>query len=122
MSEFVRGFRLHLRTGPALDGAAFPSGRAVVLDDPEYGLATIATSLEDLLRGGYHGARIEWADQAPAYQRCAQHPEAPVIGGLCGGCTQYGETIPGTPTIADWSGEQQGPAVSGGDVATEERP
>ena len=58
--SFTRGFRLHLPDGRHLDGAEFPSGRVFVLDDPEFGFATGATSLEDLL-AGYHGARVEWA-------------------------------------------------------------
>ncbi|MFJ5888113.1 hypothetical protein [Streptomyces californicus] len=62
--EFARGFRLVQRDGLALDGAVFPSGRCFVLDDPQYGLATVAVSVEELLRGGYQGARIEWADEA----------------------------------------------------------
>ncbi|MFI7014408.1 hypothetical protein [Streptomyces sp. NPDC050164] len=61
MTGFTRGFKLHLRDGQVLDGAAFPSGRAVVIDDPEYGLATVATSVDELLKG-YHRARIEWAE------------------------------------------------------------
>ncbi|MFI6249006.1 hypothetical protein [Streptomyces sp. NPDC051016] len=56
--SFTRGFRLH-HDGGYLDGAEFPSGRVYVLDDPEIGLATAATSLEHLL-AGYHGARVEW--------------------------------------------------------------
>lgn len=76
MSEFTRGFRLHQRQGPALDGAAFPSGRVFVIDDPEDGLATAAASIEDLLRGGYDGARIEWADQTPAEHCGHQQPHA----------------------------------------------
>ncbi|WP_424918898.1 hypothetical protein [Streptomyces sp. wa1064] len=63
---FARGFRLVQRDGLVLDGAVFPSGRCFVLDDSAYGLATVAVSVEELLRGGYHGARIEWADQATA--------------------------------------------------------
>lgn len=63
MSEFTRGFRLHQRRGTPLDGAAFPSGRVFVLDDPEWGLATAAASVEDLQRG-YPDARIEWADDS----------------------------------------------------------
>jgi hypothetical protein len=55
---FTRGFRLH-HNGQVLDGAEFPSGRVFVIDDPEYGFATGATSLEELLNG-YHGARVEW--------------------------------------------------------------
>ncbi|MEU9208506.1 hypothetical protein AB0D27_11265 [Streptomyces sp. NPDC048415] len=56
---FTRGFRLHLSDGRYLDGAEFPSGRVYVVDDPEYGLATAATSMDYLLKG-YHGARVEW--------------------------------------------------------------
>lgn len=55
---FTRGFRLH-HNGQVLDGAEFPSGRTFVIDDPEYGLASAATSMEELLKG-YHGARVEW--------------------------------------------------------------
>lgn len=62
MAEFTRGFRLH-HNGQVLDGAEFPSGRVYVIDDPEYGFATVATSLEHLLKG-YHGARVEWAGDA----------------------------------------------------------
>lgn len=74
-SEFTRGFRLHPRSGPALDGAAFPSARVFVLDDPEHGLATVAVSLEELLRGGYDGARIEWADGAWQRTDAEERPE-----------------------------------------------
>ena len=88
MTSFARGFRLHPRNGAPLDGAEFPSGRVLVLDDPEYGLATAAASIDDLLRGGYHGARIEWAPatcpnpaahvevRAPC-PHCADHPLIP---------------------------------------------
>jgi len=55
---FTRGFRLH-HNGQVLDGAEFPSGRAFVIDDPEHGLASAATSVQHLLEG-YHGARVEW--------------------------------------------------------------
>jgi hypothetical protein len=58
--SFTRGFRLHLPGGRYLDGAEFPSGRTFVVDDPEYGLATAATSLDELL-AGYNGARVEWS-------------------------------------------------------------
>jgi hypothetical protein len=58
--SFTRGFRLHLPGGRYLDGAEFPSGRAYVVDDPELGLATAATSMEQLL-AGYHGSRVEWS-------------------------------------------------------------
>lgn len=56
---FTRGFRIHLQEGRHLDGAEFPSGRVYVIDDPEYGLATAATSLEHIVNG-YQGARVEW--------------------------------------------------------------
>lgn len=65
MTAFTQGFRLHLADGRVLDGAAFPSGRAVVVDDPEYGLASAATSLDELLKG-YHGARVEWSAESLA--------------------------------------------------------
>ncbi|MEV6791286.1 hypothetical protein AB0M87_04635 [Streptomyces sp. NPDC051320] len=63
--EFARGFRLHTKDGHALDGAEFPSGRTYVIDDPHYGFATVAISVEDLLKS-YHGARIEWPDDTQA--------------------------------------------------------
>lgn len=56
---FTRGFRLHLAGGRIIHGAEFPTGHVLVADDPEYGLATAATSLDELLKG-YHGARVEW--------------------------------------------------------------
>lgn len=69
MTEFTRGFRLHQRDGSVLDGAAFPSGRVFVIDDAGYGLATVATSLDHLLRGGYHGATVEWeSDAVPSWE------------------------------------------------------
>ncbi|MGW1182989.1 hypothetical protein ACWD7Y_05185 [Streptomyces drozdowiczii] len=75
MSEFARGFRLHPpRSGPVFEGAAFPSGHAVVLDDPKYGFVTFAESTEELLRGGYHGARIEWAGREGCAE-CADYLE-----------------------------------------------
>ncbi|MFB6771112.1 hypothetical protein [Streptomyces sp. NPDC056337] len=63
MTAFTRGFRLHLADGQVLDGAAFPSGRAALVDDPEFGFVTGAVSVEELLLG-YHRARIEWDDEA----------------------------------------------------------
>jgi hypothetical protein len=65
---FTRGFRLHLADSLVLDGAEFPSGRTFVIDDPEYGLATIAASMEELLKG-YHGARVEWPGDGAAARR-----------------------------------------------------
>lgn len=120
MTQFPRAFVLRLHHGDALPGLELPNGRVVVFDDPDGMLSSGAPSADDL-RHGYPDARIEWADQAPA-EPCAQHPTAPVIGGMCGACTQYGQTLPGTPTVADWTGEQQGPLVSGGDVAAETGP
>lgn len=50
--QWVKPFNLHV-TGPGgqyvLHGAEFPSGRCVILDDPEHGLAAAATSVEALL-------------------------------------------------------------------------
>ncbi|MER8262708.1 hypothetical protein ABT007_00770 [Streptomyces griseus] len=62
-APFARPFRLVQRRGPALDGAEFPNGRVVLMDDPDWGLCTGARSLELLLRHGYPGARIEWPEQ-----------------------------------------------------------
>ncbi|MFF2522275.1 hypothetical protein [Streptomyces liangshanensis] len=61
-AEFVRGFRLH-HHATLYHGAQFPSGRVIVLDDTQgFVGATAAVSVEELLRGGFHNARIEWAD------------------------------------------------------------
>lgn len=74
MTEFGRGFRLHpARGGPVLDGCQFPDGRVLVIDDPDYVLTTAAPSLDALLRGGYHGARIEWPERGPA-EHCGEVP------------------------------------------------
>ncbi|MET7477971.1 hypothetical protein ABZT17_26890 [Streptomyces sp. NPDC005648] len=56
--DYTRGFRLH-HNGRILHGAEFPTGHALVVDDPEYGFCTSAHSLDELLKG-YHGARAEW--------------------------------------------------------------
>ncbi|MFE9737320.1 hypothetical protein [Streptomyces sp. NPDC006477] len=56
---FTVGFRLHLRHGAPLDGALFPSGRCLVVEDAEAGLITAAPSLDDLTRA-YPDAHIEW--------------------------------------------------------------
>ncbi|MBL1107373.1 hypothetical protein JK361_22665 [Streptomyces sp. 5-8] len=40
------------------------------------------SDVQDILRPALDGAE-------PAAGPCAQHPDAPVIGGVCGGCTQY---------------------------------
>ncbi|MFF7365837.1 hypothetical protein [Streptomyces sp. NPDC008125] len=86
MAEFARGFRLHpARDGVVLDGCEFPDGRVLVMDDPDYVLTTAAPSLDALLRGGYHGARVEWpGDGCPdcadyrALKARAESPEAAV--------------------------------------------
>lgn len=61
MAEFARGFRVRLPDGRTLDGAEFPSGRVFVLDDPEFGFATVATSLDEVLKG-YHGGTVEYPE------------------------------------------------------------
>ncbi|MFJ2719411.1 hypothetical protein [Streptomyces sp. NPDC087437] len=73
--SFTRGFRLHLPGGRHLDGAEFPSSRVYVLDDPEYGFATVATSLEHLLPS-YHGARVEWPPVADQGTDAEPDPDA----------------------------------------------
>lgn len=61
---YSRGFRLHLRDGRALDGAEFPNGRVIVMDDPDWGLCSGARTA-DLLTVCYPDSRIEWpADQS----------------------------------------------------------
>lgn len=63
---FPRSFVLHPHHGGApLPGVELPGGHAVVFDDPESGASSGAPSVADLCRG-YPGARIEWADEAPA--------------------------------------------------------
>ncbi|MFF0510977.1 hypothetical protein [Streptomyces sp. NPDC004250] len=61
MSTFARPFRVHLRHGQAYEGAQFPSGLVVVLEDPEYGLVVSAADVDALLRG-YGGGHLEWPD------------------------------------------------------------
>ncbi|MCR8947136.1 hypothetical protein NW249_34175 [Streptomyces sp. OUCMDZ-4982] len=72
-AAFARPFRLIQRNGVALDGAVFPNGRAVVMDDPDWGLCSGARTLDLLLAHGYHGARIEWPAGGPA-EHCG-HPK-----------------------------------------------
>ncbi|MFD3654361.1 hypothetical protein [Streptomyces sp. NPDC058620] len=86
MTAFARGFRLHLRHGQVMDGAVFPNGRAIVLDDPEWGLCSGARTIE-LLQAGYGGARIEWDEQAPA------EPSQPNKG--CEHCGNTAAHLPG---------------------------
>ncbi|WP_335936653.1 hypothetical protein [Streptomyces sp. PTD5-9] len=58
MNTYARGFRLHLRHGLVLEGAEFPGGRAIVMDDPEWGLCSAARTIE-VLQAGYPDSRIE---------------------------------------------------------------
>ncbi|MFE7347499.1 hypothetical protein [Streptomyces fimicarius] len=80
MTQFPRAFVLHQCHGEPLSGVELPNGRVVVFDDPEGWLSTGASSADELLRCGYHGARIEWADQA---QRL---PTAVLLGTPCDAC------------------------------------
>lgn len=64
-AQFARPFRLHLGHGQVLDGACFPSGKCLVIDDPDFGIASAATTTDDLVRG-YPGSRIEWAPDQSA--------------------------------------------------------
>lgn len=57
---FARGFRLHTREG-ILDGAEFPNGLVIVVDDADYGLLTGAPSIAALV-AGYAYSRVEWPD------------------------------------------------------------
>lgn len=88
MPEFARGFRLRLANGQHLDGVEFPSGRALVLDDPERGLASAALSLAVLLTG-YHGSVVEWPEDATSCgghstdERCSGCGKCPHV---CHGC------------------------------------
>lgn len=58
-----RPIRLHL-PHQVLDGWELADGQALVVDDPEYGLASTALSVADLLRGYGHG-HIEWPAHHP---------------------------------------------------------
>lgn len=57
---FARPFRLVLPGERVLDGVHFPRGRAVIVDDPDVGLASSAT-IEQLV-SCYHRAEIMWAE------------------------------------------------------------
>ncbi|MFJ8804213.1 hypothetical protein [Streptomyces sp. NPDC102487] len=56
-----RPFQLHLGHGEVLPGLHLPGGPLVVVDDPEFGLASQADTVEDLLAGYGHG-HITWLD------------------------------------------------------------
>lgn len=62
-----RPFRLHL-PHQVLGGWELADGQAVVVDDAEYGLASAAPSVADLLRG-YGRGHIEWPDQDPTHNQ-----------------------------------------------------
>lgn len=70
MTTFTRGFRLHPRHGaPPLDGAQFPDGSVVIVEELEAHTLAGAASIDDLVRGGYHGATVEWESGAvPAWE------------------------------------------------------
>ncbi|MEU9400581.1 hypothetical protein [Streptomyces sp. NPDC048242] len=61
-----RPFLLHLHHQVELDGFLLPDGRAVVIDDPEYGLTSAAASIADLLRG-YGGGHVTWPGPHPTH-------------------------------------------------------
>ncbi|WP_042170150.1 hypothetical protein [Streptomyces sp. NBRC 110035] len=65
MNAFARPFHLHLRDGQVLDGAVFPSGHAIIIDDPQVGFGSTAPTLDQLLLC-YHRARIEWPGNGEA--------------------------------------------------------
>lgn len=75
MTQFPRAFVLYLCHGDALPGIELPNGRVIVFDDPEGWVSSGAPSA-DALCHGYAGARIEWADQAPAEEHRADAAEA----------------------------------------------
>ncbi|MCI3240256.1 hypothetical protein [Streptomyces spinosisporus] len=57
---WARPFRI-VQGKRTLDGAVFPNGQAVIIDDPETGLSSSAESL-DLLLTGYHRAEVMLAE------------------------------------------------------------
>ncbi|MGW3847152.1 hypothetical protein [Streptomyces fagopyri] len=72
-NTYARPFRLTLPGKRTLDGAVFPGGQAVVIDDPEDALASAAPSLEQLLTG-YHRAEVMFAEEmVPVALARAQH-------------------------------------------------
>lgn len=76
MTAYARGFRLHLPHGQVLDGAEFPTGRVIVMDDPEWGLCSGARTA-DLLTACYPGSRIEWPDDQGAATDVSTPPAQP---------------------------------------------
>lgn len=72
-NTYARPFRLVLPGKRTLDGAVFPGGQAVVIDDPEDALASAAPSFEQLLTG-YHRAEVMFAEEiVPVALARAQH-------------------------------------------------
>ena len=63
---------------------AFTDGDILHEDGPASAVATWQRAA-DLLRR----LAAETAGPEAQAEACAQHPDAPVIGGMCGGCTQY---------------------------------
>ena len=116
---FTRGFRLH-HNGQVLDGAEFPSGRTFVIDDPEYGLATVTSSMEHLLKG-YHGARIERAPAADVervaaalrkHYLCTNRDEADADGNMPCRCGDWREPGPMGSDEDDWDSHLAAVALS----------
>ncbi|MFG3090652.1 hypothetical protein ACGGAI_23810 [Streptomyces antibioticus] len=58
---WARPFRLALPGKRVLDGAVFPNGQAVIIDDPVQGLSSGAPTLEQLV-AGYHRAEVLLAE------------------------------------------------------------
>lgn len=69
---YARPFRLHHSTG-TLDGAVFPSGHVIVIDEPGVAFSA-APTLEQLLLG-YHRARLEWPDTDTTVQAAEERVE-----------------------------------------------
>ncbi|MET4925484.1 hypothetical protein P3L51_24545 [Streptomyces sp. PSRA5] len=53
-------FLFHHR-GDTIPGVVLPSGRAVLIEDEDFGAATVAPTADDLLTS-YPGAHIQWPD------------------------------------------------------------
>ncbi|MEU3099652.1 hypothetical protein ABZ690_34330 [Streptomyces sp. NPDC006967] len=87
---YARPFRLHHSSGILLDGAVFPSGHAIVIDEPGVAFSA-AASLEQLLLG-YHRARIEWPGDEPGEQHAAQAEQSDPTecSGEAGPCPEHG--------------------------------
>lgn len=72
MAKYPKGFLFH-HHGDTFTGVVLPSGRALLVDDQPFGLATVAPTLAALTKA-YPGARVDW----PPVGTC----EASIIGAL----------------------------------------